>query len=471
VTLRTWRRAWIGALAAYAVLLWASAPRWPDDWDGIGFLESIHDFDLARFHPHPPGYPVYVALLRLAALVTTRPMDACVLVAVASAVASVALVTDALRPATDLRTASAAGLLVAAMPLAWRAGTAVGSESPALTCLAACFWGLLVCREGRRAGPVALGIACGLGLGVRLSWAPLYLALLALAPKGSRAKAWGLAAVASAAWAIPMLVAVGPARLLELTTTHFAGHAGRWGGTVVTEPGWIRLAWLARDVLVDAIGIGLDGPGIVLAVLLLAASAQAVLAWRRAKWVGWRAALVVVLPYLAWVALGQNLRDQPRHVLPLAAMLVGALGLTAGGSRRAFGLVAALALAMSVRTALDAHARRTIPPPGQQLVDLVRAQPAPDRVDVFGSTSIRFFEGTELAAQALPAGSLGDVQIGLTRVDRLPARVWVTGEVETRNQSRWPLVPVATLCRPPRIDRRAPCLDVFEWRPPFLPAQ
>jgi hypothetical protein len=180
---------------------------------------------------------------------------------------------------------------------------------------------------------------------------------------------------------------------------------------------------------------------------------------------------VLALPYLVWIALGQNLRDQPRHVLPLAAMIAGALGLSALGSRRAFALVSSLALAMSVRTALDAHGRRTIPPAGQQVVDLVRAQPAPGRIDVFGVTSIRFFEGTELSGQALPAGSLGDVQVALTRVDVLPARVWLTNEVETRGQSRWPLEHVATLCRPARLDRRAPCLDVTEWRPPFLPTR
>jgi hypothetical protein len=448
-----------------------SAPRWPDDWDGIGFVESIDDFDLARFHPHPPGYPVYVALLRVAAVVMRRPMRACILVAVGSAVAALALITDAVRRAASVRAVSAVGVVLGVMPLMWRTGTGVDSESPALAFAAACLWGLLACRQGRRVGPVVLGLGCGLGLGVRLSWAPLYLAALALAPRGSRARAWTFASVASAAWAIPLLVVVGPERLLVLTTTHFAGHAERWGGTVVTEPGWIRASWLARDVLVDALGIDRDAPGIALAALVLAAAIQALLAWRRARWAGWRTAIALVVPYLAWIALGQNLRDQPRHVLPLAALLAGALAWPAGGSRRALGLVSALALAMSVRTALDAHARRTIPPAGQQLVDLVRAQPAPARIDVFGSTSIRFFEGTELAAQALPAGTLDDVQLGLTRVDRLPARVWITGEVETRNQSRWPLVLIATLCRPARIDRRAPCLDVLEWRPPFLPSQ
>lgn len=465
------RRVWLAALAAYGVLLWASAPRWPDDWDGIGFLESITHFDLEHFQPHPPGYPVYVALLRLAAAMIHDPMSTAVAVAVSSGVLSIALITDAVWHCKGARAAVLVGTLVAVSPLTFRTDSGVGSEAPALACLAGCVWGLVASRSTRPAGPIVVGLAVGLGLGVRLSWAPVYVVMLVLVPRGGRWKASAAAALATMGWAVPLLAVVGPARLVSLYTSHFAGHAERWGGTVLTEPGVIRAAWLARDVFVDALGVGLDATGLAIGALLIGAAVQALLEWRRVGWAGWRAVVLLVLPYLVWVALGQNLRDQPRHVLPLAAGLIGAIGLVAGGSRRGFALLSALAVALSIRTAQDSHARRTIPPPGQQLVDLVRAQPAPDRIDVFGVSSIRFFAGTELASQALPAGSLGDAQLGLTRVDRLPARVWVTSEVETRNQSRWPLVHVATLCRPACLDRRAPCLGVDEWRAPFLPAQ
>jgi hypothetical protein len=109
-----------------------------------------------------------------------------------------------------------------------------------------------------------------------------------------------------------------------------------------------------------------------------------------------------------------------------------------------------------------------VPPPGQQLVQLAHAQPSPGALAVFGVSSVRFFELDELAPHAFAAGTLGDVQVRLTHLDTLPERVWVTDEVDGRDASPWPLVPVATLCRPPRIDRRAPCLDVFEWRLPYL---
>jgi hypothetical protein len=378
-------------------------------------------------------------------------------------------------------------VLAAVAPLAWRACSGVGSEAPALACAAACAWAAV--RSGEREGEsrkdakgdwldaTVLGVAAGLGLGVRLSWAPIYLAALALAPSRTRLRAWAWAAASSLAWAVPLIVGVGPARLTGLLSTHVAGHAERWGGTIVTEPGPVRLVWLARDVAVDGLGMGSDALGIAIGVAVALAGAQALLAWRAAGWRGWKAAAAALAPYVVWVGLGQNLRDQPRHVLPIVVALAAGLALPAARSTRARALVGALAVLVSVRTALDAHARRTIPPPGQQLVELAHAQPPAARPAVFGVASVRFFELGDLAGRAFPAGSLGDVQMRLTRLDALPARVWVTSEVdgartpEERRAAPWPLVPVATLCRPPRIDRRAPCIDVFDWKLPYLPPQ
>jgi hypothetical protein len=511
-----WRR-WL-ALGAYGALLVASAPPWPDDWDGIGFVESVSDFDLARFRPHPPGYPVYVAMLRVAALVTREPMRACVMVAAASGVCATSFVWAGARRFAGTRAAWAVAGLVAALPLAWRSASGVGSEAPALALAVACGWALLCVRadpntdegtarskradpntdegtarskradpntdEGtarsKRADPnkdarpamaaLVLGLLAGLGAGVRLSWAPIYLSLLVLTPAGVRLRAWAAAAAGTLAWAVPLAIGVGPARLAGLLSTHFAGHAARWGGTVVTDPGPARLAWLARDIAVDGMGAGSDALGIAVAAAMAIAAAQGLLAWCRSRWRGWRVAAVVVLPYLAWVALGQNLRDQPRHALPLVVLLAAGLALPAARGRRAAAIVSILAILAGVRAALDAHARRTVPPAGQQLVDLVRAQPTPERLAVFGVASVRFFETTELAGEAFPAGSFGDVEVRLTRLGALPARVWVTSEIAARHDVPWPIVPVASLCRPARLDRRAPCLDVFAWKLPYLPA-
>jgi hypothetical protein len=458
-------------LGAYALLLGASAPPWPDDWDGVGFVQSVGDFDLARFHPHAPGYPVYVALLRAAFLVVRDPMRACIVVAACSGAVTIGLVWDATRGLAGLWAAYAVAALVAVLPIVWHACSGVGSEAPALACAAACAWGLVTQRTagaGRWVHAIVLGLGVGLGLGVRLSWAPLYLGALALAAHGQRARVWGVAVAGFATWAVPLVALVGWSQLVELGGSHLLGHFEHWGGTMATQPGGVRLEWLVRDVFVDGFGVGTDLLGLAIGVTVAAGLVMALVAWGASGWPDWRPALVVAAPYVVWIAVGQNLRDQPRHVLPVVALLAAALALRAARSPGALGVVCTLALLMSVRTAHDALARRSIPPPGQQLVALVEAQAAESRPVVFGTASVRFFELGALAANARTAGSLGDVQVQLGRLDRLPSHVWVTSEVDRSGDPEWPLERVATVCRPPRLDRRAPCLEVDEWRVPYL---
>jgi hypothetical protein len=455
------------ALAAYACLLLASAPRWPDDWDGVGFVESVTDFDLAAFRPHPPGYPVYVALLRVGAFFARDAWRACVVVAVASGAMSVAFTWAALRRARGEKEAWIAALFVAVAPLSWRSCSGVGSEAPALACAMACAWGLTE-PEKKWKGALAVGLGAGLGLGVRLSWAPVYLALLLVASRGVRARAAAIAALASLAWAVPLVLVVGASRLVTRYATHFSGHAERWGGTAITEPGLVRFRWFTRDVFFDGLGVGCDALGLAIGALLAIVLVFVLREWRAAGWPHGKPALAVSVPYALWVFFGQNLRDQPRHVLPLVVLIC--LGLACGmRTARLPALVLSLATLVAVRAWGDAWARRTVPPPGQQLVELARAQPSPDRLAIFGVSSVRFFETTELAKQAFIANDLGDAEISLARVDRLPLRVWVTSEVEGLADSASPLSHVATLCRPKRIERRAHCIDVFEWKLKYLP--
>jgi hypothetical protein len=42
-------------LAATARSLW--------DWDEALFTMAVRDYDVARHHPHPPGYPLFIAAL------------------------------------------------------------------------------------------------------------------------------------------------------------------------------------------------------------------------------------------------------------------------------------------------------------------------------------------------------------------------------------------------------------------------
>ena len=83
----------------------------PDDYDAIGFVAAVRDFDPARLQPQAPGYPVYVGLARLAdRLVLDDPLRAAELVsAIAGAATAIAAFALARRVAarTDAPTESA----------------------------------------------------------------------------------------------------------------------------------------------------------------------------------------------------------------------------------------------------------------------------------------------------------------------------------------------------------------------------
>lgn len=448
-------------LSVLAVLLAASAPPSADDWDGLGFLASVHRFDLDRFSPHPPGYPVYVATLKVAHVIARDPLTAAYIVATVSALVTASLAFAAARRLWGVRTGWAVAYAVVTTPLAWRVMTAVGTEGLALVFVALGAWALVAMRDKNGWASLALGAAVGLGLGVRLSWAPLFVPMLVLAPRGRRVRAVLACTLAVAVWAVPLVALVGASQLSRLLEVHAHGHASRWGGTAITEPGAGRLVYLARDVFVDGLGADSDALGIAIGALIAVLAMGAIRQWRRSSWRGAKSVAVVLVPYLVWIAIGQNLRQQPRHALPIVVALAVCLAVTASRVPPLRMLGAALALLVASRTALDASRRRKVPPPGAQLAAFAQRLPDARGVAVFAGPSSRFFESTFLADRAASAASLDDARLGLTRLNDFPRRVLVTDELEGVAEARLPLV--ATFCRPPRLDRRAPCLRVYEW--------
>ena len=204
----------------------------------------------------------------------------------------------------------------------------------------------------------------GLGLGVRASWAPLLVPMLVLARPAHRVYALTAALVAVLAWAIPFVWIVGPFHLAVLLKTHLVGHTSRWGGTAITDP--VRLRYLARDVFVDGLGGGGDALGLTILAVGAVSGVLALIAWRRRSWCGWRAAMTVVAPYLVL--------DRPRSEPAPAASSPAPLSWSRSPRRsawppRSIGASEAPILALfaltAVRSATDAHERRTIPRPAR----------------------------------------------------------------------------------------------------------
>ena len=93
------------------------------NWDAVQFALALHEYDVVKHQPHPPGYILYVALGRLAHGWTGDATAAYVLLAVAFSGACTFVVYLLARTVYDRPTAVTAATLLAVSPVFWFYGT------------------------------------------------------------------------------------------------------------------------------------------------------------------------------------------------------------------------------------------------------------------------------------------------------------------------------------------------------------
>src|SRR3954465_15074702 len=54
------------------------------DWDEVLFASALHHYDVAQHHPHPPGFPLFFALAKLARFVIDDALHALRAISIAS---------------------------------------------------------------------------------------------------------------------------------------------------------------------------------------------------------------------------------------------------------------------------------------------------------------------------------------------------------------------------------------------------
>jgi hypothetical protein len=136
------------------------------EWDEALFTMAMRDFDVTLHHPHPPGFPVYIALAKLVRLVVADDFRALQAVNLAAAV----LVFPALFLfARELRlrfvTAVSAAALFAFFPNVWFFGGGAFSDIPSIVLVLFAVTFLLRGRRSRNAywiGTVLLALAIGI---------------------------------------------------------------------------------------------------------------------------------------------------------------------------------------------------------------------------------------------------------------------------------------------------------------------
>ena len=469
-------RRWLPLAASGLVvaLRWACRARMVDGWDDASFVLAVERFDLARFSPHFPGYPVYVVLCKCAHTLGLAPLDACLAVsALAGGVTAIALHRIGVTLGGARAGWCALGLWAGAF-LPWLLGGSALSDGTAAALFAAAL--ALAIAEPPR--PLLAGALAGLMMGARLSYAPLAMGLCAWTILRRRERlartVVGLLA-GTLAWLIPFVALVGPRALWAIGRAHLVGHFTDWGGSVVTDPSLASRAFAsARDLFYDSLFP--STAGLVLAALLIAAC----LVMRRPTRRLLTSALLLAGPYALWAFVGQNVVEQPRHLLPLVVIAI--LGLAWIAAARVMTAIAIVALAFLFGAPL-AIAHATQRPSWRQILDaLESAHPgaAPKEVALLGTASLRMIGSAALldgaALVTREAHSLGEVDGALERLPILPRHPWLTSEIAGAGAPTRVARPLSSLtqCRDARLDRAHACMTVFEYeihieRPATLP--
>jgi hypothetical protein len=215
-----WRRRDTLLLAAFGLAAFATraALRGTDlySWDSGLLAGGIVDYSFAAAHPHPPFYPLTIALGKLLAPLT-GPIQALAWLSVGASTVLVAGTYAVGRQLANEWTAAGAALLVLLSPTALFNGIAPLSyalEGASSVGLAWVAWRCRTAPSPRRAA--WLGLAFSVAVGIRPS-ALFILAPLALwaVVRERRLLPWALgsALLSGLAWGIPMLVAGGGLRM------------------------------------------------------------------------------------------------------------------------------------------------------------------------------------------------------------------------------------------------------------------
>ena len=386
-----------------------------EDIDSVNFALGVRDFDVATHRPHPPGYPVYIALGKAATAVAGIGVDAPASIIEARALAVLSLLAGLVAigllyrmfaalgeaAAFDIQAIAATAITVCC-PLFWYLAVRPMSDLPGLAFALASQACLMLAWSRQRPGDdgdrrlsaeamrssgrmiVAGAFLAGLAIGVRSQtmWLTLPLLVVVLFDRIGRGVAGALIgsttmfAIGGLLWGVPLLVASGGwnAYLAALGTQ--AGEDFSAGEMLYTNP-TPRAAVFA---LIRTFIHPWDATALAIVVLVLAGMGVAQLLWREHRSLAPVIALSV--PYLIFHLLFQD-TSFVRYALPLVPVVaflavrgIALVSVRAVPIAAAAVSIAAVALASPVLIAYAAEQSPTVRVLAAMKAEARNAQPA-----------------------------------------------------------------------------------------------
>lgn len=366
-------RLWLLAGGAAAATLLTRAPlvtRHLWDHDSVQLALAVERFDLAAHQPHPPGYPLYVALLKVLDLLGVEPLGGMLTLSVLAAMggaAAMATLAHRLAGGGELgeRTALVASALYVFNPLLWFYGElplVYAVEGGLTVAVAWAVAGMSDSRSRFLLACILLAVAGGLRPSTLVLLSPLLLWGVVTSWRRRRLTPGLLAAGAASgaavvlAWLVPLaVVAGGLAAYRRISGAHFGAllpqtsvlHGA--GLDAVGHNVFVVVKWALQGLVPGVLALlvlWMLAPGAVLPGLRrLASRAGFLIAW--------------ALPPMAFFALfhitkaGYTLVHLPALLTALAVVVAPALDVSAaprrgpGGNRWARTLAAVTLVAVA----------------------------------------------------------------------------------------------------------------------------
>ncbi|HVD92219.1 MAG TPA: hypothetical protein VNC21_08055 [Vicinamibacterales bacterium] len=389
----TERSAGVALLLLFLFAHLALLPRTLEDIDSVNFALGVRHFDVARHQPHPPGYPVYIALskvstsvLRMVGVDAPAVRGLAIWSALGGAAALPALLLFFRRLEERSTLAWCAAAVAAASPLFWFSALRPLSD---MAGFAAAMWTLaLVTGSPTGREVLVAAFIAGMAIGIRSQTAVLTVPMLLLALWRARVAririgAAGACVMGALAWGIPLLAASGgmSAYLHALGT-----QAGEdFSGVVMLSTH--RTVRVAVNALLNTFIWPWDW-WLGIAVTVLAAIGAARLAWRAPRVV--LTIFVAFVPYAVFHILFHE-TETTRYALPLIPVMAYlAMAAVEGLPARALPVaaigIAAISLVQSV-PASSVYARDGAPV-FRAFDDIAQTAHGGDRVDTIGMHAI-----------------------------------------------------------------------------------
>lgn len=231
---RGWWREALGAVIVLASRI-VTAPRTPWENDEFLFAEAVRHFDPSRYHPHPPGYPLFVILGKVFDAVVHDPWRALILFSIVAAPIGFVAIARAFRNWIDDPDLAVCGALLYYFSASMLVhGTLALSDGPAMMFLGLALFAISSPHaEQHERNAIAIGIWTSAAIGTRpqllVPIAPmLIVALLQMHTMRKRAACVIAFGLVSAMWFLPLADAAGGFEALRLYETkqaqYFAAH-------------------------------------------------------------------------------------------------------------------------------------------------------------------------------------------------------------------------------------------------------